>query len=75
MQDQKFTFEVSKQQLELVNSWRKDHEAQKHNNQPMYVGAIGGTYAWHFTSTGIGLLVSCHCACGEAIDVTDIDSF
>jgi hypothetical protein len=71
-------FGLYKEQREAIGKWIKEHDAAKHipsGRTHRYSGAIGGAYTYHFTSTSLGVVVTVHCACGEAIDVSDYDQW
>lgn len=38
-------------------------------------GAIGGRLTHMFTPTGLGLIITVNCACGENIDLTDVENW
>ena len=60
-------FPISEEEYEKAHNWMDDHEATKHarcNGLPRG-GAIGGSYKWIFTPTGIGVFGSVKCSCGE----------
>ena len=71
-------FGLYKEQRELIQKWMKEHDQAKHipaGKKYRYSGAIGGAYTYKFTGTSIGTVVTVHCACGEAIDVSDYDQW
>lgn len=60
-----------------VDTWRDEHD-KKHIDPTRgfrYSGAIGGAYTWETTGTSIGQVTVVRCSCGEAIDVSDYDSW
>jgi hypothetical protein len=76
MTNTKFSF--SDNDNEKINIWDKHHK-----NTCKYfddgseicnpVGAIGGRLTYSFTPTGLGLITSVECACGEKLNLTDFD--
>ena len=71
-------FGLFKEQIEAVNEWMKQHDAERHiepGQTHRYSGAIGGAYTYEFTSTSMGMCVHVRCTCGEEIDVSDYSNW
>lgn len=71
-------FGLYKEQREAINMWIEEHDKAKHihgGRKFRYSGAIGGAYTFKFTSTSLGTVVTVHCSCGEALDVSDYDQW
>lgn len=68
-------FHLYKEQSELIRKWVNEHNVQKHGSPAPYGGAIGGQITYKFTPTSIGIVVTVHCTCGEAIDVSDYNNW
>ena len=76
--DYKLSFGFFKEQLEVINKWTKEHDAERHiptGKTFRYSGAIGGAYTYEFTGTSLGTCVHVRCSCGEEIDVSDYDNW
>jgi len=72
-------FGLCKEQREAIRTWMDEHDRTKHakafRHGVRYTGAIGGAYTYRFTDTSLGTVVTVHCGCGEAIDVSDYDQW
>jgi hypothetical protein len=72
------TFTVTDAQAEQARTWAREHD-KTHIIEPGrkqgYTGDIGGAYTWCFTSTGIGIIVTVNCSCGEKLDLTDYSTW
>lgn len=60
-------FPISKEEMESIKKWMKQHTIEKHNGNE-YVGAIGGNYSYHFIPTSIGTIGIVRCSCGEEFE-------
>ena len=59
-------FELSEKQLKKFNTWKKKQKV------PPMVAAIGGSYSFPFTPTGIGDFVEVKCNYnGKTLDLTE----
>jgi len=67
------SFFISVADRDFADTWMRAHGIVKHRES--HDGALGGPYTWEFTSTGIGTIVRVRCACGDALDVTDYDTW
>lgn len=54
-------FPVTKEELDSVHKWQKEHDAAEHSNPNGYHGAIGGGYTYEFVPTSIGTFGTCYC--------------
>ena len=59
------SFRLTEEQTASYLQWLRDHKCDSS------VGAIGGSVGVKFTPTGLGLLISAECICGEKINLTD----
>lgn len=62
-------FPISEDEYKAAINWMNKHEKEKHYNPDRKFprgGAIGGSYTWQFTPTGIGTFGSIHCSCGDS---------
>lgn len=62
-------FRISKEEFEAATKWMYEHEKEKHCDPDRKFsrgGAIGGSYTWEFTPTGIGTFGSIRCSCGDS---------
>jgi hypothetical protein len=68
----KLTFEVTEKQYKKYQRWRN---AKKKKEGELYVGAIGGSYSFCFTPTGVGEIVTVQAADGDELDLTDYNTW
>lgn len=72
-------FELNGKMDEKLSKWLKKHDKKcpySRENLPFNkTPAIGGRLAYNFVPNGIGMEVSVKCACGETVDLTDVDSW
>ena len=69
---------LSAEDRELCNKWIAEHnktcEYHDDGTTPCNpCGAIGGRFTYNFTPTGLGLITTMECACGEKLELTDFD--
>ena len=55
-------FPISKDELESIHQWMRNHDTQIHNNPNQYHGASGGGFEFVFYPTGIGTAGDCICS-------------
>jgi len=74
--------DTPEKQRDAIYTWQKEHDEAKHmpidgkgKGKFRYSGAIGGAYTWETTGTSLGQVTVVRCTCGEAIDVSDYDSW
>lgn len=60
-------FPISKEEMESIKKWMKQHTIEKHNGNE-YAGAIGGNYSYNFIPTSIGTIGVVKCSCGEEFE-------
>lgn len=69
-------FPLSKDEETAISKWKDNHIRRKHwdvkNKCPKYTGAIGGTFSYQFTPTGIGVIGEIRCSCGECFCFRDL---
>ena len=58
-------FVVTDEQWNKIHEWQDKHTKEKHNDNAMRGGAIGGEYTFVFTPTSIGTYGYIKCNCGE----------
>lgn len=63
-------FELTKEQEEKFNTWRKEI-----NKTYVETTAIGGAYSFIVTPTGLGPIIKVKHVCGLELDLTDEDNF
>ena len=69
MQEQyRSAFIVTNEQWEAIRNWQELHTQEKHGGNHYRGGAIGGSYHYVFTPTGIGTFGKVECSCGESFD-------
>lgn len=70
-------FPITKEENVKISNWIKEHEASAHNNSETFPrgGAIGGSYQYIFTPTGIGIFGTVKCSCGEKFDFRSGEDF
>lgn len=61
-------FEIDKETFE----WCEEH---KKFCKIKSTGAIGGRYTYSFTPTGLGVISTVKCACGEEFDSTNYEKW
>lgn len=54
-------FPMTKEQLDSILKWQKEHDAAEHSNSKGYHGAVGGGYTYEFVPTSIGTFGTCYC--------------
>lgn len=64
-------FELTDEQAEQIDEWRREHECPYRYHQ----GAIGGRITYEFTPTGLGIAAGAKCACGSEINVTNYEDW
>ena len=63
-------FKLDPDQVYTASHWINNHDCPLTSH-----GAIGGAITYHFTPTGIGVVVKLSCACGKEKDLTDYNSW
>jgi len=58
-------FIVTDEQWNKIHEWQDKHTKEKHNDNALRGGAIGGVYTYKFVPTGIGTYGCVKCNCGE----------
>ena len=61
-------FELYRDQINTAHAWKKSHITSCSHQSTQ-------TFGWSFRETGIGVVISCFCTCGEEIDVTDYENW
>lgn len=65
---------MSDKEMEANKAFRKKH--YESCAKPMHSKAVGNTYIYEITGTGIGTIIKITCPlCGESEDITDTDSW
>lgn len=67
----KYSFEITPEEYEAIEEWKKKHIEEKHNGDA-YAGAIGGRYKYIFVPTSIGTVGSIKCSCGETFCFSEL---
>ena len=70
------SFQISEDEHKKINKWISNHEIKKHGQKKgeyHYCGAAGGCYSYIFTPTGLGVIGSIKCSCGEEFEFSNID--
>ncbi len=69
-------FTISKEEDEALLEWQNSHIRKKHwdniHNRPLSFGAVGGNFSYEFTPTGIGVIGTVKCTCGECFTFQDL---
>ena len=75
-------FSLDEDQNTKLGDWVSQHNIScrfsRQNNEgnpDSPTGAIGGRFTYEFTPTGLGVCAIVKCACGEAIDLTDVENW
>ena len=77
-------FTVSEEDRKKVTAWLAKHREEKHadmfrdmgdGKKIFYTGAIGGGLTYEYTPTSLGTVFKATCHCGEALDLSDYDSW
>ena len=66
------SFHLFKSQTDAFGLWRHKHKGVCTAKNR---GAVGGGDKWIFMPTGVGMVVKYICACGEGIDLTEINKW
>ena len=64
----KIIFELSYDESKKAREWIENHKLECSLSE----GTIGDRFSYSFTPTGIGVLSSVKCACGESFIITDM---
>jgi hypothetical protein len=72
MTDAGLSFELTKEQVEKYKKWNEEHKKVCKLNER---STIGGRLTFQFTPTGLGVIESVQCACGEKLELTDINDW
>ena len=70
-------FDLDIKQREDAREFIKNHEctaALDEFGQKKF-GAIGGGVTYHFTPTGLGVIASVSCTCGNKLDLTNVSDW
>lgn len=67
-------FALSKDEIQKMNKWLKEHNKTCPNAGPKNQGAIGGRLTYSFTPTSLGTFSNVRCTCGAQEHLTDLDS-
>ena len=62
------SFYLSEKEHVMAIRWARRHKCRLRGKDQ---GAIGGVTTYTFTPTGVGILKSVKCACGESLFLTD----
>jgi len=68
-------FEISIEEVALFRDWRKKHDKTCPHAYGEGLGVIGGRFTYCFTPTGLGNVTVIQCACGEEVNVTNVDDW
>ena len=63
-------FTITEEDENKIKEWDNNHKCTLDS-----VGAIGGRLKYCFTPTGLGVIKTVKCACGEMLDYSDYDSW
>lgn len=85
---EQITFVISGKAFHGVMEFEKEHECtlpdrkpehpalrRMMEEDPQYVGAIGGRFSYRFIPTSLGVITVVQCACGKEKNVTDFDKW
>lgn len=59
-------FIVTDEQWDKIHEWQDKHTKEKHNDNAMRGGAIGGVYTYEFVPTSIYCFGTIKCSCGDS---------
>jgi len=68
-------FEIDENDTVKILKWANEHNENCPFEDPDKVGAIGGRFTYCFTPTSLGCIVVIKCACGEELNLTNIDDW
>ena len=70
-------YSFEEEEWKKIQKWIKTHKDK--NGKRCFLkeaGAVGGAFSYHFTPTGIGVIVVAHCGhCKQELDITDYSSW
>jgi len=66
-----YNYEVTEPQYIQYLNWNKNHMC----SFVLDSGTCGGRLTWCFTPTSLGLCVVVKCACGEELNLTDVEDW
>lgn len=69
----RINFALSKDEVQKMNAWLKQHNETCPNAGSKKQGAIGGRLTYYFTPTTLGVFSSVKCVCGAEELLTDLD--
>jgi len=75
------TFRINEPQERKLVEWRRSHDCPYREADGRYkissqLSTVGELESFRFVPTSVGvLIVSCECACGATIDLTDYTTF
>jgi hypothetical protein len=61
-------FKLTKSDMEKIKNFHPECKS-------IYTGAIGGGETFSFTPTGLGMIITYKCRCGDVLDLTEYDSW
>ena len=65
-------FFISEEQDKKIKDWIEKHTKEKHAGSS-YAGAIGGRYEYIFIPTGLGVIGTIKCTCGDEFEFQTIE--
>lgn len=65
-------FFISEEQDKKIKDWIEKHTKDKHAGSS-YAGAIGGRYEYTFIPTGLGVIGTIKCTCGDEFEFQTIE--
>jgi len=66
-------FEINEEEYKKYKKWIKKHDKTCPYKGPLKQGALGGRLAYTFTPKNMGVIIKVKCACGEEVNLTDVD--
>jgi hypothetical protein len=71
-EDSRRGFLITAEQQDAIHDWYTKHVNTKHDGS-LYAGAIGGELTYSFIPTGIGVVGTVTCVCGESFTFSELD--
>ena len=68
-------FTIDDKEYEVYRDWFNKHNESCKLKNPNNQTTIGGRITFSFTPTGLGTVITVECACGEKVNVTDIEDW
>ena len=72
MQNFKYGFEITEEEMRTIKEWQQTHEQQYNDEDSLFANVIGEEYHYIFTPTTLGVIGKVRCQCGAEFEFRSI---